>query len=169
MDDTLSYRIREVRESDLNALEWDGEYTHFRRIYKRAFEESKLGSRILLVVELEMEIVGQIFLHLKSKWNRHFAPERTVFLHSFRVKPRFRKMGIGTSLLQEAEEMLLDYGFSRAVISVGKDNDPARLMYEKLGYKIFTEDPGEWSYFDEHGVLQDVIEPSYVLAKRISI
>ena len=76
-------------------------------------------------------------------------------------------MGIGTSLLQEAEEMLLDYGFSRAVISVAQDNAPARLMYEKLGYTIFAEDPGEWSYFDDSGVLQHIIEPSFVLAKII--
>ena len=76
-------------------------------------------------------------------------------------------MGIGTSLLQEAEERLLDYGFSRAIISVAKDNVPARLMYEKLGYAIFAEDTGEWSYFDDNGVLQNIIEPSFILVKRI--
>jgi ribosomal protein S18 acetylase RimI-like enzyme len=167
MDETLSYRIREVRENDLHALEWEGEFTHFRRLYRQALDEAKLGKRILLVVENEGEIVGQIFIHLKSKWNQHFTPDRTGYLHSFRVKPRFRMMGIGTSLLQEAEEMLLDYGFSRAIISVAKDNIPARQMYEKLGYAIFAEDPGEWSYFDDNGVLQHVIEPSFILAKII--
>ncbi|MFA9404856.1 MAG: N-acetyltransferase family protein [Anaerolineales bacterium] len=167
MDETLSYRIREVRESDLHALEWDGEFKHFRRLYRQALDEAKLGRRILLVVENEGEILGQIFIHLKSKWNHHFAPDRTGYLHSFRVKPRFRMMGIGTSLLQEAEERLLDYGFSRAIISVAKDNVPARLMYEKLGYTIFAEDTGEWSYFDDNGVLQNIIEPSFILVKRI--
>ena len=167
MDETLSYRIREVRESDLHALEWDGEFKHFRRLYRHALDEAKLGRRILLVVENEGEILGQIFIHLKSKWNHHFAPDRTGYLHSFRVKPRFRMMGIGTSLLQEAEERLLDYGFSRAIISVAKDNVPARLMYEKLGYTIFAEDPGELSYFDDNGVLQNIIEPSFILAKKI--
>lgn len=167
MDETLSYRIREVRESDLLALEWEGEYKHFRRLYRLALDEAKLGRRILLVVENEGEIVGQIFIHLKSKWNHHFPPDKTGYLHSFRVKPRCRMMGIGTSLLHEAEEMLLDYGFSRAVISVAKDNAPARMMYEKLGYTIFTEDPGEWSYFDDKGILNHIIEPSFVLAKII--
>ncbi len=167
MDEALSCRIREARESDLPALEWEGEYTHFRRLYRQALDEAKMGRRILLIVENEGEIVGQIFIHLKSKLNHHFAPDRTGYLYSFRVKPEYRFMGIGTSLLREAEEMLLDYGFSRAVISVVKDNVPARLLYEKLGYTIFTEDPGEWSYFDDLGVLKQVIEPSFVLGKRI--
>ena len=167
MDETISFRIREARESDLPALEWDGEYAHFRRVYRQAMDEVKLGRRIVLVSDVEGEVVGQIFIHLRSKWNQYFAPERTGYLHSFRVKPSFQMKGIGTRLIHEAEERLLDYDYNRVVISVAKDNDLARSIYEKLGYTIFAEDSGEWSFFDDRGELRHIIEPSFILLKAL--
>jgi len=41
--------IRPLAEADLPALEWDGEFTHFRRVYARAYERSRRGHALLWV------------------------------------------------------------------------------------------------------------------------
>ena len=38
-------KIRFMQESDLPALEWDGEFTHFRLIYESVYRRMKRGSR----------------------------------------------------------------------------------------------------------------------------
>ena len=44
--------IRPMEESDLPALEWNGEYTHFRRMYADAFKRQQRGFSILRVADL---------------------------------------------------------------------------------------------------------------------
>ncbi len=43
--------IRQVTQMDLPALEWEGAYIHFRRVYARAFQRAQLGHALLWVVE----------------------------------------------------------------------------------------------------------------------
>ena len=70
MVDQVAPLIREAQESDLRALEWEGRYKHFRRLYRQAMREAQQGRRILLVAELEEEIVGQLFVQLESRAGR---------------------------------------------------------------------------------------------------
>jgi len=54
---------------------------------------------------------------------------------------------------------------ARVVISVATRNTAARRLYERLDYRIFSEDPGEWSYVDHLGQVREVREPAFVLEK----
>lgn len=159
--------VREARESDLKALEWEGRYQHFRRLYRRAMAEAKRGRRILLVAEVEGRIVGQIFIQLASGRAELADGERSGYLYAFRVRPAFRGQGIGSQLLQAAEDELRVRAFERAVIAVAQDNPAALRLYESRGYVRFAEDPGEWSYIDHRGQLQRVTEPAFILEKRL--
>ena len=159
----LLYRIRHARETDLSALEWGGEFRRFRRLYRAAFEDSRRGERALLVAEVDGEIVGQLFVQFEGTLVGD--PDTTGYLYAFRVRPAWRNQGIGTALVAEAERRLLSEGLTRAVIAVGKANEPALRLYERLGYTRFGEDPGEWSYIDDHGRIQDIVEPAYLLEK----
>ncbi len=167
MIDTLQVRIRPAQEQDLQALEWEGEYTHFRRIYRRIMQEALKGRRLLLVAEAEGELIGQIFIYFDTGWRQFFNGRSTAYLHSFRVKTEYRNRGLGRMLIERAELELIERGFAYTVISVAKDNPDARRLYEQLGYKVFNEDDGEWSYLDHEGVLQTVHEPAYVLQKSL--
>jgi ribosomal protein S18 acetylase RimI-like enzyme len=162
----LLHRIRHVTEADLAALEWDGEYRRFRRLYRTAFEEARLGERALLIAEVDGRVVGQIFVQLQGTLLGQ--PETTGYLYAFRVRPPFRNQGIGTSLVAEAEAVLRRHGLTRAVIAVAKENEPALRLYERLGYVRFGEDSGEWSYIDDHGRIQDVVEPAFLLEKTLA-
>jgi ribosomal protein S18 acetylase RimI-like enzyme len=157
--------IRPARAEDLPALEWEGEYQRFRLVYRRAFADSLRGRRVLLVAEVEGKVVGQIFLQVDSALAG--GDGRSAYLYALRVRPEFRNRGIGTELVREAEAILRQRGFTRALISVARDNDAARRLYERLGYEIFGEDPGNWSFFDEQGQEQQVHEPAFLLDKML--
>ena len=54
-----------------------------------------------------------------------------------------------------------------ASIGVEKNNPRARALYERQGYRIIADDPGRWSYFDHEGVIQEVLEPAWLMEKRL--
>ncbi len=158
-------RIRFATPEDLRALEWDGEYAHYRRLFERAIEEAQHERRILLLAEIEEQLVGQLFVQLTTRANFSTEGVASGYLYAFRVKSPYRNQGVGSQLIHEAESNLADRGFLRAVISVAKRNVAARRLYERAGYAVFTEDSGNWSYIDHDGRLREVREPAFVLEK----
>jgi ribosomal protein S18 acetylase RimI-like enzyme len=167
MVEALDLRIRLAKEEDLPALEWDGEFIRFRRMYKEAMREALKGRRLIVLAEVSGEVIGQVFVNLYSTWRAAFLGSKTGYFHSFRVKPEFRNQGIGRSLILHAEQLLIEHGYQHAVISVAKTNQSARRLYEELGYEVFREDPGRWSFMDHQNQVQHVHEPAYILRKRI--
>lgn len=159
--------IRRAGESDLRALEWEGQYAHYRRLYRHAMNEAKRGRRILLVAESEGLLVGQIFIQLSSGRSELADGKRSGYLYSFRVRPEYRSLGIGSALMDEAERILRQQAFRRAVIAVARANDGAQKLYQDRGYVYFSDDPGEWSYVDHNGDLQEVHEPAYLYEKQL--
>jgi ribosomal protein S18 acetylase RimI-like enzyme len=167
MLEEVDLRIRKATELDLPALEWDGEYIQFRRIYQAAMKEAIKGRRVILVAETENRLIGQIFINFHSTWRNTVIGLRTGYLHSFRVKPEFRNRGVGQSLIQTAESLLIANGFRRVVISVAKNNEGALRLYQNLGYKIFREDPGQWSFMDHLNQIQHISEPAFILRRTL--
>jgi ribosomal protein S18 acetylase RimI-like enzyme len=167
MVDQIAVRIREASESDLRSLEWEGRYTHFRRLYRRAMDEAKQGRRILLVAEVDYQVVGQIFIQLQSRRAELADGGYSGYLYSFRVRPNYRNRGIGSMLLTAAEDELRQRAFKRAVIAVAKKNERARSLYESHGYQFMADDPGKWSYIDHEGNLRHVSEPADIMQKLL--
>lgn len=165
MDRQAHADIREAGPEDLPNLEWDGQYRHYRRLFARAMDEAQQGRRILLLAEVGEKLAGQIFVQLNTRANFASEGARSAYLYAFRVKRPFRGQGIGSQLLQEAEQRLRQLGYDRAVISVAKDNRAARRLYERHDYRVFDEDAGEWSYVDHQGVVRHVSEPAHVMEK----
>lgn len=165
MDDTLPMVIRDARDEDLLLMEWGGEYTRFRKLYRLAYHEAQNGNRVLLVAETNGDLVGQIFIHFSSRWRNHFSLQKSAYLHSFRVKPKFRNQGFGSNLLTEAENRTIQYGYQRVIISVAQDNPDALRLYQNRGYIQFGNDPGVWSFYDHEGCLHTITEPSFLLTK----
>lgn len=159
--------IREAREGDLEALEWEGRYQHFRRLYRNAMNQARRGRRILLVAESEGMIVGQVFVQLVSSKGVYADGSSSGYLYAFRVRPEYRSQGIGGELLRAAEDELKARSFTRAVIAVAKTNDRARRLYEKFGFSKVGDDPGRWSYLDHEGKIRHVSEPAFILEKLL--
>lgn len=158
--------IRPVSFEDLPALEWDGTYTHYRLLFRHAFADMQRGEKLLLVALVDATVVGQIFIQFRSA-EAHFADgRRRAYLYSLRVKPFWQGRGIGSQLLAHAEAELKRRRFREASISVAKDNGRALALYQRLGYRIFTEDAGVWSFTDHTGQTHIYREPSWVLEKK---
>jgi ribosomal protein S18 acetylase RimI-like enzyme len=164
------FAVRCLEERDLAALEWEGVFLHFRNLFRQAYDDMLLGTRLLLVMEHRPsgEIVGQIFVQWNSSDPRFADGRRRGYFYSLRVKPAFQRRGLGTCLIDAAEDVLRRRGMDTASIGVEKDNPEARSLYERLGYHIIAEDPGCWSYTDHMGKKQDVREPAWLMEKKLS-
>jgi ribosomal protein S18 acetylase RimI-like enzyme len=162
--------IRPLLEEDLPALEWDGVYVHFRQLFRQAYEDMRLGTRLSLVLKHRTsgEMVGQVFIQWNSSDPRFADGRRRGYLYALRIKPAFRQRGLGSRMIQAAEDELRRRGMDMASIGVEKDNPRARGLYERHGYRILAEDPGHWFYTDHQGNVQEVIEPAWLMEKKFS-
>ncbi|NPV56312.1 MAG: GNAT family N-acetyltransferase [Anaerolineae bacterium] len=162
-------RLRHVRREDLPELEWDGEYTHFRRVFAQGFQRARSGLSILWVAELPGSgVIGQVFIQLTCDRPELADGMTRAYLYAFRIKPPYRNAGLGTHMLQTVWEDVVRRGFGELTLTVGKDNPDARRMYERHGFRVVAEEPGVWYYPDHQGVYQRVEEPAWRMVKRIS-
>ncbi len=169
LPETDEFAIRPIEEQDLPALEWGETYIHFRRLFRQAYEDMRIGTRQLLMMEHRTtgEMIGQVFIQWSSSDPRYADGAKRGYLYALRVKPAFQNRGLGTRILEAAEEELRRRGMTTASIGVEKNNPRARALYERRGYRIIADDPGRWSYVDHEGNIQEVLEPAWLMEKSI--
>jgi ribosomal protein S18 acetylase RimI-like enzyme len=160
---SLPVTIRTARKEDIPRLEWYGQYAHFRNLFQRAYRDQQLGIRLMLVADCNGFPIGYVFILFMDDEGGN----RQAYLYSLRVMEMFHSRGIGTRLMNEAEEQVAARGYNELTIAAAKTNDVARRLYERLGYKVFTDDGGEWSYTDHLGKVRHVKEPCWLLHKTI--
>jgi ribosomal protein S18 acetylase RimI-like enzyme len=166
---SATIKLRVAEKSDIPKLEWNGQYSHFRSMFRRAYREQVQGRRLILILEYNKYPIGHIFIQFTSANTRIADGFNRVYFYSFRVMEPFRGQGVGTWLMHEAEAMIFDRGFRWATIAVAKDNRGAIRLYERLGYRKFAEDPGQWNYLDHRGAIRYVDEPCWILEKRLDL
>jgi ribosomal protein S18 acetylase RimI-like enzyme len=123
----------------------------------------------MLIADCNNFPVGQIFVQLHSdEFNKPLGQKR-AYLYSLRVMDMFQGKGIGTLLLDRAEETVAKASYQWINIAAAKNNHAARRMYEHRGYRVFAEDSGDWNYLDHQGKVQHVHEPCWILEKRLHL
>jgi ribosomal protein S18 acetylase RimI-like enzyme len=171
----LDLTFRVATEADLPLLEWYGQYSHFRNLFKMTYEGQLRGERLMLLADLQGFPIGQVFLLLNQRvtmWQmlttkRGKPPEQRGYLYALRVMDHLQGLGIGTRLVIEAERIFVEKDCTWATISVAKENHGALRLYERLGYEAYLEDEGRWSYIDHHGKTVQVHEPCWMMEKRL--
>jgi ribosomal protein S18 acetylase RimI-like enzyme len=162
-------RIREVTKADLKALEWEGEYQHYRRIYRDAYLAAQNGDAVLWIADLPQKgIIGQVFISLKSSREDLANGSDRAYLYGFRVRPAYRNLGVGTQILHVVESDLIRRGFRMLTLNVGQDNQSALRFYKRMNFQIVHSDPGRWSYLDHNGIRRSVNEPAWRMEKILS-
>ena len=160
--------IRHTTQDDLPGLEWDGQYTHFRRLFEKAFRRAEEGEAVLWVAELPLTgLIGQLFVQLESHRTEFANGRSRAYIYSFRVRPPYRGAGIGSLLMQTAETDLGKRGYQRITLNVGRDNPDAHRLYKRFGYIVVADEPGRWSYLDQNGHRRHVHEPSWRMEKEL--
>jgi ribosomal protein S18 acetylase RimI-like enzyme len=159
-------RIRHASHKDLPALEWEGEFKHFRHIFAEAYRLMELGEVVMWVAVLpNVGLIGQLFVQLYGHKQAQTDYESSAYIYGFRVQPIFRRNGIGSRLLQTAEADLVKRGCLRISLNVARDNESARRFYERFGYNVVAPEPGIWSYLDHEGRRRYVNEPAWRMEK----
>ena len=161
-------KIRAVNKDDLLSLEWDGEYRHFRRLYAEIYQSACSGKAVMWIAELAGSgLVGQLFVQLTSSRSELADGKERAYIYGFRIKPDFRRQGLGRWMMEVAEQDLRKRHFSRVTLNVARDNPDARRLYEYLGYQVVALEPGKWSYIDHQGNRREVHEPAWRMEKNL--
>lgn len=160
--------FRLLLESDLPALEWGGEFAHFRRLYRSTYQRTKNGSVSMFVAEIPgVEVIGQLFLQYVCDRPELADGKFRAYVYSFRIKPEYRSLGIGAAFMRYIEKHLRQRGNAYITLNVAKENTRGIDFYKRLGFEIVAHEPGEWSYPDQNGVWKRVVEPAWRMEKKI--
>jgi len=160
--------IRQANKEDLPALEWNGEYTHFRRLYADTYAMVEQAKAVIWIAELNGKgLIGQCFVSLKGTRPELADGVERAYIYGFRIQPQHRNQGVGTRMMLTIEGDLRKRGFRQVTLNVGQENLEARRFYNRLGYLITGSEPGRWSYIDDKGKRQDVIEPAWRMVKDL--
>jgi ribosomal protein S18 acetylase RimI-like enzyme len=172
MDNTdwlLNVVIREAFESDLPALEWDGEYVHFRNLYRQIYENTLAGTALIWIAELaNAGLIGQLFVQLTSHRQELADGLQRGYIYGFRIKPDYRSSGLGALMLEFVEKDLQKRNYRWITLNVGQDNREALKFYQRYGYHIIGTEPGRWTYIDHLGAKREVNEPAWRMEKSIA-
>jgi len=167
--DLTDFVIRQVTKADLPALEWDGEYLKYRRMFASLYHNTLLKDTLMWIIEKgKGEMVGQAFVALRSNEKEVADGKTRAYVFSFRVKPQWRNRGIGSHLMHFVENDLRERNFKYVTLNVAKENQDALRLYQRLGYRITGSRPGNWSFTDHEGRVQHVHEPSWRMIKDLS-
>ncbi len=159
--------IRYAQRSDQRALEWEGEFKHFRHVFAEAYRLKELGDVIMWVADLDdFGLIGQLFIQLYGPNQIQVNTNKYAYIYGFRVRPDYRGRGIGSQMLEIAEADLVRRGFKRIALNVARENEAARRLYERRGYRVVAPEPGIWSYLDDKGHRRFVNEPAWRMEKQ---
>ncbi len=107
-----------------------------KAFWRRVADDVAAGERALLVAEDDTNIVGTVQLVLQQPENQpHRADLAKMLVHR-----RARHQGLGTALMQAAEELARDCGKTLLVLDTVTGSDAERL-YARLGWVRVGEIP----------------------------
>lgn len=162
-------RIRYLEEADLPALEWDGEYSRYRKNYLEIYRNKGKGLSFPFVAESAADgVIGQVFLTRRNA-NKAYSNEPYFFLTSFRVKPAYRDRGIGSRLLEACERVTREQRIGAILLNCAASNPRGFEFYRKHGFELVREELTQWSYVNENGMVVSEQAPSWLMRKRFPI
>jgi ribosomal protein S18 acetylase RimI-like enzyme len=96
--------------------------------------ESRREGAVVIVATLGDDVVGYAYGALEDlDWNA--LREACGGFHDLWVEERARRHGAGEKLAEEMMRRLVALGAPRVVLSAAVKNDPARRLFERLGWR----------------------------------
>jgi ribosomal-protein-alanine N-acetyltransferase len=122
-DDELNCVLKLERETYDNPWNWG--------VFKRM---ASLAKDFFLVSIKDNEVIGYSVGEIKSRGNK-----KTGHILNLTVKKKFRKVGIGSKLLDELENKFLATGAKTAYLEVRESNFVAQKLYSSRNYVFFQK------------------------------
>ena len=130
-DSSLKPHIRQAVKDDLDAL-----LSLEKICYKEeTFHMGQLkylllkAKSIVLVAEIEGNTIGSIIILLR----KHILNAR---IYSLNVHPEYRRMGIASSLMDFASEIIEKNGYDNITLETGINNSAAQNLYSSKGFHV---------------------------------
>ncbi len=130
----LPVTLRLARFDDLPKLEWYGQYTHFRNLFRRAFREQQQHRRLMLVADCNDFPIGHVFIQLHSTENGIADGNGRAYLYALRVMDMFRGQGIGTRLYEQLFAELKKMDIHAIIAGISLPNEASVKLHERLGF-----------------------------------
>ena len=134
---TLPLTIRDLTHQDLPSCAWCGPATHLASV-ATALDRAERGEAEYLAVcppsGLPVALGGIDYTKTPGAGT----------LWQLAVHGALQSCGIGTILIQAAEQRIRARGLHRAELGVEEGNPRARALYERLGYTAYGREPASW-------------------------
>ncbi len=124
--------IRLYQESDADAVSalWHEVFPHNPAHNAPEFVLSQklaVQPELFFVAEIDSAIIGTIM----AGYDGHRG-----WLYTVAVRPQYRRLGIGSQLVRQAESAVTAMGCRKINLQVRADNAEVVMFYEKLGYVV---------------------------------
>lgn len=129
----MKYEIRQAAISDLEVLDENIPSS----INAPQIEEQQLGHSSFLIAFDGSKPVGRLVVRWDgSKKNeiRTLVPD-TPNISMLRTRQDRRGQGVGSSLMEAAENLAKQKGYKKMGLSVAIDNETAKRLYHRIGYQ----------------------------------
>ena len=143
----MSKRSENIEKIKLRQLRI-GDYENMIESWNRAGLPIKVkGRESKDSIKKESEFVGASFIGAfdKSKGETPVGlvianyDGRRGWINRIAVLPEYRREGVGSALIREAEEFLRKKGAKVIAALIDRSNDPSRRLFEKNGYNMNEE------------------------------
>lgn len=136
-DLVLRLSVRDLTPADLASCGWSGSDLHLADVAKQ-LDRARRGEVDYLAMCPPTDLpVGKCGIDYRSK-------PGTGVLWQLAVHPALRSCGIGTLLVEAAEQRIRARSLPHAELGVEETNPRARALYERLGYVPYGRRPESW-------------------------
>lgn len=126
----FNLEIKSATEEDLSKI---NEIDNRPEEHEEKMELQEKGEGKFFVIRSGEEIAGYVFIYYDHQ-SAHFPEIQGPFLEDLVISPKFRKMGLGKTLLDNCEEEIKESGGKELHLAVLSDNQEAIDFYTKNGY-----------------------------------
>jgi ribosomal protein S18 acetylase RimI-like enzyme len=123
----------------------------------------QLGEAIVLLALQNGFPCGHLLCDLSTR-----APEAIATIWHVAVCGPFRDRGIGTRLMEAAEQAIRARGLRWAQLGVEKSNRGAQRLYRRLGYVRCGQEDVVWPEATPDGTVAPLAHPCWLMRKDLS-
>ena len=150
--------IKPSEEPQLDLLEQEFSPDTLSKHHYKRYEVQKRGEGVYLIAWHDRTPVGHFLLRWSGPGDAHVRRyvdvTHSAYLEAGGTRVEYRRKGVATALIREAERLAQEKGCTQIGLEVGStDNPDAKRLYEKLGYVDWGqgEFPISWEYIDRNG------------------
>jgi GNAT superfamily N-acetyltransferase len=127
-----SYKLEFLRGREISEEEARREFEEFEK--SDPLDPWGADHQVLLAADEEETLMGLIWLAKREPF--YVFKERLAWIYNLHVVPEHRRKGVAERLLDEAEKWARKVGLKSMGLHVIDFNEPARCLYESLGYEV---------------------------------